>query len=471
MGKWLIALILLTAPAAAADLAEVGPQAEAGAIIAAHGAEQGVGLHLQFEVSGGAHRSPSFLGVDLAAGYMRVRDEASDALYDYKLRRILWLDSTKRNFGNTSLYALADFRLAETAARQHERALLAAANIKQNLELLDPYWMQAELHVAEEAAPAIARSDEGGTAHFSYNGAEIASYALSAESLSAEERALFAHLLQERTTLHPSTIAALLAEGKLPQRLSFALPPSRKQEAEIWVLRAVSRAGAQYPLEPGFVTAPPVPLPRNATGSLALLSRLVPVMEDAVKGRAGHGPRSPADYRAGLNAAAGKGQWFAALLIALEAQEQYGELPPCASGETPCPTLSDIVGAGDARVAALTKALDTKDQAEAAKLLQAIDRAGVDDAYVLDGFIGNALAASGDVAAALPLLIAEVRGNPYVAGYYKDLGDLFRQGFAPDQAWLCYDLGRALPGGAGAPVIGTMNDYEARLAARAPQFF
>ena len=64
-----------------------------------------------------------------------------------------------------------------------------------------------------------------------------------------------------------------------------------------------------------------------------------------------------------------------------------------------------------------------------------------------------------------------MRGDPYVAGYYKDLGDLFRQSFEPAEAWLCYDLGRVLPGGPSAPVINTINGHEAQLAAKLPQFF
>jgi hypothetical protein len=480
MWKWLVPLTLLAltlrmGAAAAADLAQTGPEASAAQIVAAHnaslGASQGDALKLVFDVSGGPYKTAATLSVELAGDYMLVRDSQSDAIYDYKLRRIFWLDPRRRTFGNTSLYAMADFRLAETEVRRRERAMLTAAKIDSAIDLLDPYWMQAELHVVDEALPAVARKDGADGAHFLYKSAEIASYALSGEPLGAAERALFAHLLEERTTLHPSTIAALLAEGRLPQRLSFATPPARKEETEVWTLRSVSRAPAAFPLEAGLTSAPAIP--RNAAGGLALLGRLLPVMQDAVKGRAGNGPRSAADYRAALDAMAARREWFAALLTALEAQEQYGELPACGAGQSACVQMKDIVTSGDARVGDLARALQMEDSDRdgALALLKGISRAGISNAYVLDGFTGNALAGAGDMAQALPLLIAQVRGNPYVGGYYKDLGDLLRQSFEPDQAWLFYDLGRALPGGANAPVIATMNDYESKIAARAPQFF
>jgi hypothetical protein len=115
--------------------------------------------------------------------------------------------------------------------------------------------------------------------------------------------------------------------------------------------------------------------------------------------------------------------------------------------------------------------IERTDPNEAIKIRQGIRRDDVTNGYVIEGFIGNLLGSTGHQKEALPLLIDEVNGDPYVAGYYKDLGDLFRVSFEPVLAWTCYDLGRALPGGSSAPVIASVNDYEAMLESKFPQFF
>jgi hypothetical protein len=102
---------------------------------------------------------------------------------------------------------------------------------------------------------------------------------------------------------------------------------------------------------------------------------------------------------------------------------------------------------------------------------QGIDRAGVSNGYVIDDFLGNTLVDANRGADAIPLLNNAVRGNPYLGGYYKDFGDLFRKSFRADLAWLFYDLGRELPGGSGAPVISIINGYEGFLEKKVPQFF
>jgi hypothetical protein len=93
------------------------------------------------------------------------------------------------------------------------------------------------------------------------------------------------------------------------------------------------------------------------------------------------------------------------------------------------------------------------------------------NAYVVDEFLANCLVEANQAEQALPLFATAIKGNPYLAGYYKDMGDAFRFSFQPEQAWLLYDIGRELPGSETAPVIAQMNAYEAHLAQAHPEFF
>ena len=194
----------------------------------------------------------------------------------------------------------------------------------------------------------------------------------------------------------------------------------------------------------------------------------------AVAGRA-PGLRSAADYRAAIEAAFAQGRNFQAALTAFEFILQYGQSAAGCAPSTNCHTLKDVFAAAqsDPRGPALFSALDARNDGKeaAVAVLRAMPRDGLDNPYVLDDFLANDQAATGHGEAAAPLFAAAIKGNPYIGGYYKDLGDFLRFSFEPDAAWLCYDLGRALPGGSDAPVISTMNTYEADLAAHYPDFF
>ena len=90
---------------------------------------------------------------------------------------------------------------------------------------------------------------------------------------------------------------------------------------------------------------------------------------------------------------------------------------------------------------------------------------------MIDDFLANDLSEVGQNAEAMPLFANAIKGNPYLAGYYKDLGDAIRRTYQPDLAWLCYDLGRLIPGAADAPVISGVTTHEAMLARKYPEFF
>jgi len=477
MWKACLAATVLTCvgalPGHTADLAQVGPQASAAQITAARGNLSEPILRIVFDVSGGSHTAPATMTIDLAPDYVFVRDEKSSTIYDYKLRRIIELDEPQHRFSNGSLYATADFRFAETFNRRYERRLLSAAKVEQAADMFDPFWVQSELHVMDPAdpVPVVDRRSATDGIHFSYKSNEIAAFSFSEEKIGASEKTAFGHVLQERTILHPSIIAALLADDRLPERLSFAMPPIRKKDAELWVLRSAGRMTATYPLTGDYVAEQT----KAGIGSTALAG-LVPFMLDAVAGRAGSGPRPVAQYHALIDEALRKKAGLQAVLLAFEVNEQYGEPSLACVGQTPaCHSMKDVVtqSQADPRVNDLIHSFEIERATpnDAIKLRQNLRRDDVINGYVIDGFIGNALGSTGHADQALPLLIGEVRGDPYVAGYYKDLGDLFRRSFKPAEAWLCYDLGRVLPGGPSAPVINTINGYEAQLAAKLPQFF
>jgi hypothetical protein len=100
-----------------------------------------------------------------------------------------------------------------------------------------------------------------------------------------------------------------------------------------------------------------------------------------------------------------------------------------------------------------------------------IDRSGLESAYILDLWNADTILQTGVEGDAPALFALAIKRNPYVGGFYKDLGDVFRTGFEPDAAWLCYDLARLLPGGEGAPVVDGLARMETAIEKRSPEFF
>jgi hypothetical protein len=463
-----LALILACAPAAAqaADLSQVGPLASAHAVLAARPTLHEPALHLVYKVTGGDR--PGTLTADIAADFIAIRQGDETTIYDYALRRIIRIDGT-RHFGNSSLYAFADFLLAETYNRRMQHRLLGS--IGAGGGVVDAFWVQSELHVMqpEDGVPDIARAEGGGVVRFSYGGKDVADYALSAQPLEASAAPMMAKFLRLSTRLHPNIIAEIAQSGRLPQRLDFDLSPLAKTAQAHWDLQTAAQADAVYPLSATDVERPP----SNADLEPPL-DALDPVMRDAVARRA-PGLRQISDYRAAIEAALAGGKPFQAALLAFELTEQYGVDAARCGGAPACHELRDIFLAAraDARMEMLAAALQpNKDRlADAIGALRKMRRDDLQDVFVLDEFLANLEVEAGDAKDAGPLFAAAIEGNPYLAGYYKDLGDRFRYGFEPTLAWYCYDVGRLLPGGPNANVIGGIGDHEAHLVAAMPDFF
>jgi hypothetical protein len=461
----------LLQPVYAADLRQVGPQASASQIVAARGGGEQPVLRLTFTVSGaGRAATPESFSADLAPDYLLVRYGAGTTLYDYKLRRVIHLDEATHSFLNDSLYGLADFRMAETYNRRMLREALARASLPAAID--DDFWIQSELHAVSKADPAPSldqQSTGDGGARFLYKGSEAAGFIPSDQRLTPDDKVGLRHLLLEQSVMHSAIITALISTERVPRKVSFAWPPSRKKTPETWMLQSAARVSTAYPLTAAYAV---VPLAQRR--DLSALATILPVMQKAQAGQ--DGAHSVAQYREAIDEALEQHAGLQAALLAFEAMEQYGQQSlDCSSPQKSCHSLKEIFTEAqkNERANALLRSLglERTDREQAIGIIRAIRHDDVRNGYVLDDFTGNMMGQAGKQSEAVPLVINAVRGDPYVAGYYKDLGDLFRTSFQPGPAWTCYDLGRLLPGGATAPVIDSITEYENKLASDYPQFF
>jgi len=426
------------------DFNQVGPLASSASLVAAQKSVQQDAFELGYRIEGDRDAETDL--VDIGADVAMLTRDRRISIFDHGLERFIDLDDAAHKFRNDSWYGVIDARIRATAGAS------AARNMKQ--AGFDAFWVQSELHVmtAEDGVPEMVRRDsKDGSVHFFYGGPEVANYAPSEHRLSAQEAQRFGRFLLDYSALHPRIIADIVASGAVPARLSYLTQAGDKTVDTVWTLQSFAAVKAVYPL------ARPVPV--DHTGRPELVIAMLGSIAAAPK-------RSAEDFEASIAKALTAHRAFQALLLALERDAQYG---PC---KTPCRMTKGVEAAAkrDPRAATLmgsfadNAALDT-----AIDALKAMKRDDLTDTAMLDAHLGHLLVQAGRIDEALPVLSTALRADAGLPGVYRSLGDAFRGSGDSVNAWLFYDLGRALPGGAEA--LSGVTAYEATMVKAHPELF
>jgi hypothetical protein len=470
-----VALLLL----AAAEAAQIaGPQLDATALRAARRASHGPALLLTFDFRhGDAPAVP--LTVLLGTDYVDVVEAGRETLYDFRLKRRMMLDRAQGVFDNLSLYGDVAFRRFEVGKRLTLSAMAGEWARGEGRPLsIAPFWIESDLGMATGAkdVPQIEHDTlADGAIRFRAAGQEVALFKPAGEAVPSDLRDSFAHFLRLRLPLHPNVVAAILHDGRVPERLVFVTVSGYDRLPAGLILTKSMRLDSDYPLPAGLE---PRPLAGQAEDQEALSLRgLLPLMLDAVAGKPGAGVRSLADYRRAVDQGLRDHQDFAAALLLAEMTLQYGPTANDCSigpGGVPChdPYELGLRFARNRRAAQLYKAQTTegKNQAEASRLWETLRHDDVPGGYIVDVFLADRLSASGHRQEAMGAFAKSLQVNPWLTGLYKKLGDHFLRASRTDLAWLCYDLGRALPVDSTDGPLAEVGELEQKLAAQFPDF-
>ena len=480
-GAALVALVLWLLPAAGWSAEIAGPQVSAEQLRAARHAAPGPQLRLVFDFHQG-NSAPAPLSVLLGTDYIDIAEGGRETLYDFRLRRRLNLDRTTRSFANFSLYGDVAFRRFELGKRQDLAEMFGGGSAEDPLPLaLQPFWVESDVGLAGGAKnPPAIRQDTlpDGAVRFRLGEEEVALFAPAALALPAELRRSFGRFLRYRLPLHPDILRAIETDGRIPQRLVLVGVDNGERRPTGLVLRSATRfSGGDYPLPADFAGRP---LAGQASDGEAMSLRgLLPVMLDAAEERRGK-PRPLGDYQRAIDQALNRGRGFAAALLLAEAALQYGiAAADCSQGAgwgAPCHGAEELGRrlAGDPRAALFYRAQTAEpkdDPAAAAKLWEDLKHDDMPNGYVVDAFLADRLSAAGHRDAAMGAFARALDGNPYLAGVYKELGDHFLRASRTDLAWLCYDLGRALPGRSAGDPLAQVDALEAEMASSYRDFF
>lgn len=478
--SWLLApslALLLAAAAPAAELA--GPQLDAAALRAARGASRGPALRLSFDFRHGDAAGVPLI-VLLGKDYVDVVEAGHETLYDFHLKRRLVLDRGEGVFANLSLYGDLAFRRFEMGKRMTMAEIFEepGRGEKPSLPLaIMPFWLESDLGMRSGAKvrPKIERDTLPDRAiRFRADGAEVALFAPATEAVPGELIDSFARFLRLRLPLHPEIVAAVAGDGRVPQRLVFVTVSGDDRRPAGLILTKSERLESDYPLPPRLEPRPLAGQPEDEEA--ASLRGLLPLMLEAAAGKRG-APRSLADDRSLIDLALSKHQDFAAALQIAEMSLQYGRgANDCSTGPggAPChdPTELALRFSRDRRAAQLYRAqsIEANDPAKAASLWETLKHDDVPAGYIVDAFLGDRLSASDHRQEAMGAFAKALGVNPLLTGVYKKLGDHFLRASRTDLAWLCFDLGRALPVRGAEGPLAEVDEFEQQLAQQYPEF-
>lgn len=413
----------------------------------------------------------------IGADYFALIDGDRMTITDLRLRRRFIVDRRAGTLVNLSLYGDVMFRRIELVRRMEiATALIKSEGHPELPEGLDPFWIESELGIAgtgKSGGVAEPRA-AGDTTQFFYKGKEVAAVTRGDVAVSADVSHSYGAFLRT-LPLHPSIAHWLDDNGHVPKQLSFISEARGKTEKIALVLRSAMPGAADFPM-PRRLSLVLLPWGTNDP-DVGLLRDVLPRMGQAVMTADGNRATEIADDRVAIQRDFKDGHKFAAALRLAELAMRWGrsatKCETAAAG--PCLSKAELDNElrDDPRSMAMFKAtaIQDRDPAKALAIWRGLDRSDVSNGYVVDIFLARLLSERGDRAGAAKAFNAAFAGDANIPALYRELGDHFARASRLDLAWLCYDLGRALPNREPPDALTGIDNIEQQLAATYPDLF
>jgi hypothetical protein len=400
--------------------------------------------------SPGTKQSRKVMTVRLGPTAFATREDGREWIYDFPSRRVDWLDHEGRKRYVSSLYAQPAFREMELVNRRYTAEILKALGQES-----DPVDAEIELGVVGDP-PAKARLQEtrrDGSRAFSLNGREVTAFLAADTPVPSELQAAVAHWLLYDAKLHPLVRRELGKDPRLPQRLEFRWEFAKTSTGIVWEMREASAE----PFDAAAARAEYAEAPFEEKGILALAHQVT-------RGEKGPAPAAQ-EYRARAEQLLADGRGLEAFLVATESSFATGEVP-----EELLARIGNRFRA-DPGVRAVSRALaiEKRDPAQALRELGNVVGEGIEGAPGMAILRANQMLRLRQGPKALAEFERALAGNPFLAGAWIDAGSIYFNGYQTGKAWVCWDAARAI--GAGRPLLERIDQTEAELLRRFPEFF
>jgi hypothetical protein len=425
------------------------------ALFVSSGALAAVGLEVEVESRPLKDGAPQ-------AGQERVRIEdkllvvetgAQRVVLDFAARRKYAVDLRARTYSDSSLFPDAGFRSFEILNRE----MLARA-----LEATEPGKAKDAIALAEHELSVLhprqrSKLDVEGTG-FRVGSVQVFRFEEKGSALSDADAAGLVRYLRYFKGGHPVALRALQARRVAPAELAMVSGPFQSMQSTLRV-RVVPLEQAPAASLQGLRKVPAPAsrmLPQDLAGAAFRIGEAT--FAEISRNVEGSGRRAEELIAQG-KAAAG---FYAALEYLLQGGPAEEIMRKHRDAFMAAPELQAVMPA-------LNNAPDKEGAEKAIAALAAARARAGEEARILAVFEANHHLALGRAPQAAELLAGALRANPYLAGAWKDLGDLLFRQWEPGAAWTCWDAGRRIaPRFANLEAIG---QFEQRLLRDLPEYF
>jgi hypothetical protein len=439
--------------------------------------------------SGAGPAKVRHLSVTLASSFTRVSGGDAEVLDDHALCRVLAWTPGQPVLANDNCLSFLAFRTLEIRNREHLRDLMSRIGAKPGSAFLEPYWDEAELGVQTKPGDLLSKRTVDGAAEYRLGDDVVARVSGAASPLDPDERRRFARYLALHVQMHPQLRRDLAAAGVLPGRLEIKTHPAGASSTEVFVFTHVRRAPAAYPLPPHLraqldldIAQGEQPRPRGQRQAML-----------AIEGRSTIPKPSAKALIDSIRATVAAHRPVDGLLMFLElTQQYYGSVFVDPSGAALLAQLRPLAGRviNDPTVQPFWTASqlagsrnESGDREAAARYLAT---ARLDDAqfgtfrYVT---FANLIINSGDTSKWDPAIFKampkafddnywiHIAAYPWSSFAFKDAGDYYMGQYEPQNAWIAYDLGRAVDPDWRRGPMDEIRKFEEQLRTQEPDFF
>ena len=397
--------------------------------------------------------------VGLGNNYFYTVDKDGKTIYDFTKKILIRLDDKKRTYDQISLFSNVGFRGIEFQNRVFLAGIIRQTkNDTANTEDAPFNTFDLETNFSlclPGSTPQKITETKQETEHtYAFSGKTIVECDFSDQAINEKDRPMFEKFLLYTCCLHPQIRESIVSANRIPSVIKYNYSDFGQTQVNMRLepIKNIPQPGCAIPA--GYTE------PKNNPDGLAQIIRKVNAIKNPVE------KLDKKDFIRIAEDSLAKNDCLNAMLATLEynlqtsqsTNEEMARIFPAGKTDKRLETFIDNMAAGD------------KDTAEKSiKALESIDRKGLTRAHVIDIMIADAKMQTGDLEGAKKLFIKVLEINPYIAGVYKDLGDLYNQSFDTVSAWKCWDTARQLY--PTHKMLEQITQYEKWLMDNFPEFF
>jgi hypothetical protein len=393
--------------------------------------------------------------VTLADSYIAVKSPLQTTVFDFKARRRLVLNEASKSYIAYSLYDAVGFRSLELRNRDMLHGVLAAAKV--DGIPMDTVDNEHILSLLSRSPAVIDEAADSSDLVFYSGKRELARWSKTGFEVKGDDAERFAKFIRYNQGGHPRILSKLAKGNVIPHRMILTFTEvwgTSYRSLSITALHQVSLVAIDLNGYKEHTTATsPDELDR-------ILDEAAGLRPDAMTEAAA---RNQNDVQRALR----DGQLLDAMLGLIEWSLMTGQGLPNIPADQMTKVRSDP---SVQKLTAIVGAKTTKeDFAAAVKALVELRPQAPNKSYVLKIFEANDRIRLGDSASSKMLFVDVLQHNLFVAGVYKDLGDLLLMQYDSPRAWRCWDIGRRLA--PQFPNFAAVSQFERSLATQYPEYF